>query len=111
MRVALSQISLKSLLSYYHPYGLMSLADRHPFARFSTLLRVGGAGYKTLGKVDHFLPPKYERIKLIYQKMHYPLEFILGRFRPLSPYLSGFLYDKVLRTMVPRDPILPSCFP
>lgn len=58
MKIDLSPVSLKSLLSVHHPYGLMAVLDRYTPKRFSTALRLGGAGYRVLSKVDHFLPSK-----------------------------------------------------
>lgn len=107
MRVDLSPVSVKSLLSVHHPYGLMAVMDRFPPKRFSTLLRLGGAGYKVLSKIDHHLPPKYERLKVIFRKTKQPMEFTLGRGRPLNPYLRGILYQEVLQKMAPKDLILP----
>nr|YP_010833566.1 hypothetical protein QLP06_mgp047 [Jatropha curcas]WFG81192.1 hypothetical protein [Jatropha curcas] len=85
----------------------MAIADRHPPKRFSTLLRVGGAGYKVLGKIDHHLPSKYFRLLLIYRQTRLPLEFTLGHGRPLNPYLRGILYLEMLAKMAPKDLILP----
>lgn len=107
MRVDLSPISVKSLLSVHHPYGLMAVMDRYPPKRFSTLLRLGRAGYRVFSKVDHYLPPKFERLMVIFNKTKQPMEFTLGRGRPLNPYLRGILYHEILQKMVPKDLILP----
>ncbi|ROV86622.1 hypothetical protein VSDG_10208 [Cytospora chrysosperma] len=43
----LSPISIRSLLNSYHPFGLVAIADKYNIKRFSTLARIGGAGFKT----------------------------------------------------------------
>lgn len=44
MQKDLSPVSVKALLSVHHPYGLMAVVDRYPIKRFSTALRLAGAG-------------------------------------------------------------------
>lgn len=48
----LSPVSIKALLNGYHPYGLMAINARYPIRRFSTLCRIGGAGYRVLSRLD-----------------------------------------------------------
>ncbi|XP_020522195.1 uncharacterized protein LOC110007166, partial [Amborella trichopoda] len=44
--VDISPISIRALLSYSHPYGLMAINHKSNVKRFTTLLRIGGFGYK-----------------------------------------------------------------
>lgn len=50
--VDLSPVSLSALKNFYHPYGLMTIADGYSVRRFSTVARIGGASYRQLAKPD-----------------------------------------------------------
>lgn len=49
----------------------MAIQMAYPVARFSTLARVGGAGFKVLAKLDHKRPILYERV---FARIHPPLQ-------------------------------------
>ncbi|GER38220.1 mitovirus RNA-dependent RNA polymerase [Striga asiatica] len=45
MRVDLPPISMKALLGFHHPFGLIALKEKSSLS-YSLLMRVGGAGYR-----------------------------------------------------------------
>lgn len=52
----LSPVSIRNLLKSFHPFGLMAVQMTYPQKRFSPQGRIGGAGLKTLAKLDHRRP-------------------------------------------------------
>lgn len=68
-RVDLSPVSLRSsLLGFCTSFGLCSIYQKYSLKRFTTLLRIGGAGYRTVGSAQHRLSRKWDRIKIISSK-------------------------------------------
>lgn len=57
-----------SLLNCHHPYGLMAIYQRYPTRRFTTLCRVGGAGFRTLARLDHHRNVHFGRVWAMYTK-------------------------------------------
>lgn len=98
----LSPVSIKNLLNSFHPFGLMAIGQQYK-VKFSTLarVRVGGAGYKTLAKIDR--SRKYERVWVMMEKSRLPLDLWLGRGRPLNPYLRGLLINVLINEMRPKQ--------
>lgn len=86
----LSPVSIKNFRNYHHPCGLMAVHMKYPIKRFSTLARIGGAGYRTLAKIDHSRSAHFERVFAMWNKRSLPLYWWLGLGigRPLNPYLS-----------------------
>jgi len=71
--------------------------------RFSTLARVGGAGFRQLAKFPH-RNAHFDRIFYIHTKtMAFNLEWWIGRGRPLNPYLRGWIIDFLVREMKPKE--------
>lgn len=99
----LSPVSVRNLLNSYHPFGLMSIQDKYPCKRFSTLARVGGAGFRLLGRIDHHRNLHFERVYVVYTRRSIPFQFWLGRGRPLNPYLSGLIIDFLRKEMKPQQ--------
>lgn len=48
----LSPVSIRRLMGYHHPIGLMGIYQQYPTKRFSTFLRIGGYGYKSISRPD-----------------------------------------------------------
>ncbi|KAI8522434.1 hypothetical protein RHMOL_RhmolMtG0009400 (mitochondrion) [Rhododendron molle] len=63
-----SYVSVRCLLKTHHPYGLMAVNHRYPCRRFSTLARVGGAGYQVLARLDHYRNRHDSRVYAMYTK-------------------------------------------
>lgn len=103
----LSPISVRSLVSFFHPHGLMVIRCKHSIERFSTFCRIGGIGYKSLSRIDQVLPPRLMKMALIWSKPSPPLNLWLGRGRPLNPYIHGYLVSHLIQKMKPRDLVLP----
>lgn len=61
----------------------------YPIKRFSTLCRIGGAGYRTLSRLQHTPSPRFS----MYTR----------RGRPLNPYLRGVLIDYLRKEMFPKE--------
>lgn len=64
----LSPVSVRALMNFYHPYGLMALNLKYNIQRFSTLCRIGGAGFKVLSRLDHTRSVRYARMWSMYTK-------------------------------------------
>lgn len=76
-----------------------SISMSYPIKRFSTLCRIGGAGYRTLSRLQHTRPLRLERLFSMYTR----------RGRPLNPYLRGVLIDYLRKEMFPKElKVLPS---
>lgn len=70
-------------MSFHHPFGLMAINDKHPVKRFSSLIRIGGGGYRARARLDHKRSRHFYRIFAMYTKPRgssdYPFELWLGR--------------------------------
>ena len=99
----LSPISIRCLLNSHHPFGLMAIQDKYPCKRFSTLARVGGAGYRQLARLDHYRNSHFERVMAMYTKQRLPFDLWLGRGLPLNPYLKGVIIDYLRKEMRPFE--------
>ena len=86
-RVDLSAIAMSArcLLAYHHPYMVwwLYVKNIHSLRRFSTLVRIGGGGYRVLAKLSHTRSRHFEWVLAMYTKPRghndYPLELWLGR--------------------------------
>ena len=80
----------------------------HSLRRFSTLVRIGGAGYRVLAKLSHTRSRHFERVLAMYTKPRghndYPLELWLGRvsFRFLI-FEVHYLLPSLLKETKPSD--------
>lgn len=102
----LSPISIRSLLNFYHPYGLVAIGQKYSSVRFSTLCRVGGAGFKQLARLDHRRSIRFERVLAMQTKIMFGsngFELWLGRGCPLNPYIRGLIVERLRKEMKPRD--------
>lgn len=79
----------------------MAVLDKYPCKRFSTLARIGGAGYRQLARLDHYRNSHFERVLAMIRR--YPLEWWLGRGLPLNPYLKGIIIDLLRKEMRPKE--------
>ena len=91
LRKDLSPISVRCLSHYYHPYGLHAIRLKYTVQRFSTFCRIGGLGYKSLGRITHKQSLWTKRRYCLWTRPLYPLEWWLGRGAPLNPYLRDSL--------------------
>lgn len=100
-----SYVSVRCLLNTHHPYGLMAVNHRYPCRRFSTLARVGGAGYRVLARLDHYRNRHDSRVYAMYTKpLAGPtLEWWLGRGAPLNPYLRASIIHFLREEMRPKE--------
>ncbi|CAI9281401.1 unnamed protein product [Lactuca saligna] len=74
------------------------------------LPRLGGAGYRVLARLDHRRPRRYSHLVVMGLKLlspSYPLDFWLGKGRPLSPEAHGRLVRLLRAKLKPRELILP----
>nr|UJQ92583.1 MAG: putative RNA-dependent RNA polymerase [Mitoviridae sp.] len=102
----ISPVSARAFLSFFNPYGLLAIGLKYNCQRFSTLARIGGAGYKQLAKIDTVRNKRISRLWSMQMKAllgHGQLELWLGRGRPLNPYLKWILKEKILNEMKPKD--------
>lgn len=90
LSVDCSPISLKNLLGCHHPKGILSLWMRYPNLPEKVVWKLMGMGYRSLAKIDHRLPKKYDRVRVMMLRYRLPLPLWLGGMIPLSPYLTGY---------------------
>ena len=102
----LSPVSARSLCNFFHPYGLVAIGHKYKCARFSTLCRVGGMGYRQRSRLETRRSARAERLFVMWNKAlfgHGCLELWLGRGLPLSPYLRGVIIQLLRKEMKPQD--------
>ena len=111
LSVDLSPISVKSLLYWFHPIGLMGLVDKYSIP-FNVACRLSGAGYKTLSRIRWKLPSRLARLKLMYSLRVLPLDLWVGDGMPISPYHYGVLVQFLRsRSYIDLTPIPVEAFP
>jgi len=71
----------------------MAVQMKYPCKRFSTLARIGGAGFRALSRIDHTRSLHFERVYAMWNRQRLPIELWLGRGRPLNPYLKGVILE------------------
>lgn len=107
----LSPISMRALLLGRSTMGLLTLYQKYSIKKWSVLFRIGGAGYRVLGKLLHHRSNRWQRLWVVLHKPRgdCPLafEFWLGGGIPLCPYLSGRLRARILNEVKPKDIKLP----
>ena len=103
LRLELSPISVRCLSNFFHPYGTYAIRFKYSIKRFSTFCRVGGVGYRSLGRLSNKMSLLQRRRHLMWTRPMLPIELWLGRGRPLNPYIKGHLVRFLRRRLVPRD--------
>lgn len=101
----LSPVSVKSLLNFYHPYGLYAIRMRYSISGFSTYCRIGGLGYRNLGRLHNSSHPSIRRMN--WDKPNLPVDWWLGDGQPLSPYVRARVVLYLLERFKPRAPVPP----
>ncbi|KAF9618544.1 hypothetical protein IFM89_002239 [Coptis chinensis] len=96
------------LLTIIHMVRWLYVKNIHSLRRFSTLVRIGGGGYRVLAKLGHTRSRHFERVLAMYTKPRsghndYPLELWLGKVSFRFPYLRGFIISFLLKEMKPSD--------
>jgi len=83
----------------------MAVNHRYPCRRFSTLARVGGAGYRVLARLDHYRNRHDSRVYAMYTKpLAGPtLEWWLGRGPTRYPYLRAYIIHFLREEMRPKE--------
>jgi len=89
MRVDLSPISMKALLVFYHPFGLMALKEKSNLSYSPLMRRVGGAGFRVWSQGRKARSSKWRRFLLLYRRSLLPMDLLLLDDKPLNPYLKG----------------------
>lgn len=99
---------LMTVLSRIRMYAIF---NKYPMT-WKQVLRVSGAGYKTMARMQNPRNRFHERLFRMYLKpglsSTLPLDWWLGRGCPLNPYLRGFVIDYLRSVMKPRDLVVPS---
>jgi len=88
----------------------MGIDTKYKVRRFSTLARIGGAGYRQLAQLDQKRSAHYERVLAVRTKTligQAGFELWPGRGRPLNPYLWGFLVDYLRKELKTKELKLP----
>lgn len=60
-------------------------------------------GYRTLAKLSHHSSPTVRRRKAMWTRLSLPLEWWLGRGKPLNPYLKGYLVEYLRKECRPGE--------
>ncbi|CAN4117908.1 unnamed protein product [Withania somnifera] len=106
MQVDLSPISLRALTSCRTTVGLCQLATKYAISQ-SILQRLGGAGFRVRSRLFSTQSKRWERLKAAASKPHrshlLPLEFWIGRGKPLNPYLKGKIIDYLRKELKPKE--------
>lgn len=107
-----SPVSLRAAMLTHHPWGLCAFNQKSQVKRFSTLVRLGGGGYRVTGRSHSTLSRSWERIRVMSQKPPIsndgmPLELWLGRGYPINPYLRGDLLFFIREYLKPKELRLP----
>jgi len=103
MQVDLSPISMRTLLGFHHPYGLMAIREKYHVEDYSLLMRIGGAGYRTRSAGKKSKSAKWRRFRLLFLRSKLPMDLLLGGGLPLNPYLLGKLKRYLLERLAPRE--------
>lgn len=100
MQIDLSPISLRALTPCRSTLALCQLAGKYSIS-MSVLQRLAGAGYRLLSPLMSTQSKRWERLKAAASKPYgshrLPLEFWLGRGKPLNPYLKAKMIDSLFR--------------
>lgn len=96
-------MSIRCVQNSFHPNGLMAIHQRYGVKRFSTLCRIGGSGYKTLGSLAKSKSVTVKRRRAMWYHLYLPMDLWLGRGCPLNPYLKGYFVEYLRRDLRPRD--------
>nr|WMB96955.1 hypothetical protein [Solanum melongena]WMB97167.1 hypothetical protein [Solanum aethiopicum] len=106
MQVDLSPISLKALTFCRTTMGLCSLANKYDIS-MSNLQRLGGAGFRVRARLLSTQSKRWERLKAARIKPgrsgSLPLDFWIGRFGTLNPYLKGKIVALLLKELKPKE--------
>ncbi|KAM3320317.1 hypothetical protein P3S67_007517 [Capsicum chacoense] len=106
MQIDLSPVSLRLLLSCRTTIGLCSIRNKYPVS-VSTLQRLGGAGFRVRSRLFSTQSKRWERLKAACCKPNrshpLPLEWWIGRFGNLNPYLKGKIVDYLRRELKPKE--------
>lgn len=83
MQVDLSPISMRTLLGFHHPYGLMAIREKSHVEDYYLLMRIGGAGYRTRSAGKKSKSAKWRRFRLLFRRTKLPMDLL--RWPSLKP--------------------------
>jgi hypothetical protein len=110
LKVDLSPVSCQSLASVQGTLSLLQFADKYKVTRLSTLMRLRGFGYRALGRLHSTQSRRVLRLKVASLKPVrggiLPLEWWIGRGKPLNPYLRGIIVSLILKELKPKELVL-----
>lgn len=107
MSVDVSPLSVKVVLSCYHPFGIYALGMMQPDLPLNVALRLSGCGFRTRSKPLHLLGIKYKRICDMLSKIHLPLDLWMTDSLPFDPYRLGVLVLELLQEVKIPEPEWP----
>jgi hypothetical protein len=96
----LSPVSAKAVLASYSVTGVIQLSHRYSLSP-KTAVRLGGAGYRILSRLQsRRIPARYRRILALSDKRQtkssgLPIDWWIGRGLPISPHLKGIIVQKI----------------
>ncbi|KAI4295029.1 hypothetical protein MLD38_040700 [Melastoma candidum] len=87
--------------------GLCQLSAKYNIKNISVLQRLGGAGYRVRARLKSVQSKRWERLKAAVQKpfggQELPLEWWIGRGKPLNPYLRGRIVECLFAELEPEQ--------
>lgn len=111
LRVDLSPISCQALAGVRGTLSLLQFADKYNVTSLSTLMRLRGFGYRVLGRLHSTQSRRVLRLKVASLKPVrgglLPLEWWIGRGKPLNPYLRGIIVNLIIKELKPMELTLP----
>lgn len=104
----LSPISLRALLTVRSTLGMCQLADLYKISNPNVLFRLAGAGFRVRSRLYSSKRSKrWERLWVASTKppgtSRLPLEWWIGRGRPINPYLKGLIIERLRKELKPKE--------
>jgi hypothetical protein len=108
--INLSPVSALAIISSPSPLAMAALADKYQMS-YRTLVRFAKGGYRVRSKARFPKTSKWKRLLKIYQrtliKKGESLDWWIGGFKPINPYIKGVLLSFLLEKMRPKNLVLP----
>ena len=96
-QVDISPISMQALLMCRSTIGLCQLKTKSNLTSCNVMFRLGGAGYRVRSRMMSTQSKRWERLRVAIGKpsgsRQLPIEWWIGRGKPINPYLKGIIVD------------------
>lgn len=104
----LSPVSMRALLTVRSTLGMCQLCDLYKITNPNVLFRLAGAGYRVRSRLySTHRSRRWERLWVASTKppgtSRLPLEWWVGRGRPINPYLKGLIIERLRKELKPKE--------